>query len=110
MPTAPRRPCTQPGCPQLQPCPVHVRDTSIGYGHAGTKRIRGRKLQAMRARLFQREPWCRACKERLATIRDHVIPLSEGGKDDETNEQPLCQMCSDAKTQAEARRGQQRAR
>lgn len=78
------------------------------------RRITGRALQAMRARLFKREPLCRACRKQgrvtLATIRDHVVPLAEGGVDDETNEQPLCQVCSDEKTSEEAKRGVQRER
>jgi 5-methylcytosine-specific restriction endonuclease McrA len=46
---------------------------------------------------------------RLATIRDHIVPLAEGGQDIESNVQPLCQTCSDIKTQAEAARGRHRA-
>jgi 5-methylcytosine-specific restriction protein A len=45
----------------------------------------------------------------IATIRDHVIPLAEGGRDDESNVQPLCQACSDAKSQRESKRGQRRS-
>ena len=45
----------------------------------------------------------------VATIRDHVVPLAEGGEDDEENVQPLCQDCSDAKTREESKRGQRRA-
>lgn len=80
-----------------------------------TKRIRGRQLQEMRARLFAKQPFCVQCMaevqedklglEHLATIRDHIIPLAEGGRDDSTNEQGLCQRHSDAKTQQEAARG-----
>jgi len=73
------------------------------------KRIRGRELQRRRARLFARDRWCVHCaqlgKRTLATIRDHIIPLAEGGTEDESNEQPLCLDCSDAKTEDESRRG-----
>jgi 5-methylcytosine-specific restriction protein A len=66
----------------------------------------------MRGRLFSRQPLCVQCKAQglatVATIRDHVIPLAEGGLDDETNEQALCQSCSDTKTDEEARRGRRR--
>lgn len=75
-------------------------------------RIRGRALQRIRARLFTRKPWCVLCPKRgtrnLATIRDHIIPLAEGGRDDETNEQGLCQTCSDLKTREESARGVRR--
>lgn len=66
----------------------------------------------MRARLFARQPWCILCLQSgrytRPTIRDHVIPLFEGGPDDDTNDQALCQTCSDLKTQEEARRGVRR--
>lgn len=75
-------------------------------------RIRGRALQRLRLRLFARAPWCVHCladgRQRAAVIRDHTVPLAEGGLDDETNEQGLCQDCSDAKTRAEATRGVRR--
>jgi 5-methylcytosine-specific restriction protein A len=74
--------------------------------------MRGRALQQRRARLFAREPWCGLClvqgRRTVATVRDHVIPLAEGGADVETNVQGLCQTCSDAKTRGEAQRGRQR--
>lgn len=74
----------------------------------------GRALQRARAELFEREPLCRKCKAKgrvtAATIRDHVIPLAEGGTDDDENIQPLCQTCSDVKTAEEAKRGAARAR
>lgn len=78
-----------------------------------TKRIRGRRLQAMRAALFARAPWCVLCtlhdRQTRATIRDHVVPLAEGGPDDETNEQGLCLDCSDRKTEEETARGVRRS-
>jgi 5-methylcytosine-specific restriction protein A len=70
--------------------------------------MRGRRLQQARQRLFADEPWCRLCKNRLATIRDHVIPLAEGGTEATENIQPLCQECSDRKSQQEAVRGRRR--
>ena len=69
--------------------------------------------QRARSHLFRREPLCRVClaAERTspATIRDHIVPLAEGGLDVEENVQPLCKACSDAKTHAESVRGRRRA-
>lgn len=66
-----------------------------------TPRMRGRQLQQARARLFAVKPWCERCLEDgrqvRATIRSHVVPLTDGGADDETNEQALCLDCEDAK-------------
>lgn len=67
----------------------------------------------MRADLFRRKPLCEPCQEEgrvtLATIRDHRIPLAEGGADDVTNEQSICDDCHTLKTKAETARGVRRA-
>jgi 5-methylcytosine-specific restriction protein A len=63
----------------------------------------------MRRALFAEHPLCVVCERQgrvtVATIRDHIVPLAEGGTDAPTNIQALCQMCSDAKTAQEAKRG-----
>lgn len=111
MPSAPLRCCAEPGCPALVPkgrCPAHAK---AAWGSTTpTPRIRGRKLIRLRAELFVQEPFCRVCKVRLATIRDHIVPLAEGGADEPSNTQPLCLTCSDAKTVAESQRGRTRGR
>jgi 5-methylcytosine-specific restriction endonuclease McrA len=79
---------------------------------APPKRTTGRKLQAMRAQLFRANPLCVACEAQgrvtPATQRDHVIPLSEGGADDDSNTQALCEACHEVKSKAEAARGVRR--
>lgn len=78
-----------------------------------TKRITGRKLQAMRAELFARDPLCAECKRQgrvtLATQRDHIKSLAEGGADADDNVQGLCADCHEAKSKAESARGVRRA-
>jgi 5-methylcytosine-specific restriction enzyme A len=73
----------------------------------------GRKLQQARARLFRDSPLCAECERqgrvRLATQRDHIKPLFEGGTDDASNEQGLCDACHLEKTLAEAARARRRA-
>ncbi|WP_239467067.1 HNH endonuclease signature motif containing protein [Rhodoferax koreense] len=68
----------------------------------------------MRAALFMRQPLCEVCDGlgivTLATIRDHRIPLAEGGADDESNEQAICAPCHEEKSLAEALRGRRRPR
>jgi 5-methylcytosine-specific restriction protein A len=68
-------------------------------------RVRGRRLQDLRYRLFRGQPFCAHCHVAVATIRDHVVPLAEGGSEIESNVQALCHECHDRKTQDEARRG-----
>jgi 5-methylcytosine-specific restriction enzyme A len=46
----------------------------------------------------------------VATIRDHIVPLAEGGTDDDLNSQPLCAACHRRKTERESARGAARQR
>jgi 5-methylcytosine-specific restriction enzyme A len=117
MPNAPLRPCLASGCPTLVHsgrCDKHggQRQPWQPNPHV-VQRLRGRANQRRREALFQREPLCRACAKQgrvtVATIRDHITPLAEGGQEGTIeNEQPLCQTCSDIKTKQEAQRGQGR--
>lgn len=66
----------------------------------------------MRAALFQRNPLCVKCQSlglvTLATQRDHIVALEEGGEDTDENTQGLCDPCHEAKSLAEAIRGRRR--
>jgi len=74
----------------------------------------GRKLQAARAALFLAQPLCVLCQAQgrvtLATQRDHIVPLSEGGQDAADNTQGLCEPCHEEKSLAERLKAQRRAR
>lgn len=37
---------------------------------------------------------CAYCGERVATTRDHVVPLARGGKDEAANVVPACLPCN----------------
>lgn len=114
MPKAAPRPCTYPCCGALvhggSRCPKHPAPAWVKV--KPTKRVTGRRLQRMREELFQRDPLCAGCRKlglvRLATQRDHVVPLEEGGADDASNTQGLCDECHEQKTLAEALRGRAR--
>jgi 5-methylcytosine-specific restriction protein A len=117
MPHAAPKPCSHAACGVLvrdgsSRCPKH-KAAAWAKAPGQVKRRTGRALQRDRGALFAREPLCRACdakgEVRLATIRDHVKPLAEGGLDDDSNVQPLCQACSDEKTAAESARGVRRS-
>jgi 5-methylcytosine-specific restriction enzyme A len=106
VPMAPPRACST--CGQTG-CQRHRRPA---WGHARpVSRIRGVPLQRLREQLFQEQPLCVHCLARgldtVATIRDHITPLAEGGLDVEANTQALCASCHDEKTQREAQRGRQ---
>lgn len=117
MPSSLLHPCGATGCSVLIPgsssrCSLH-RNT-VTYGH--TPRIRGRKLQALRLDLYAAEPYCRGCGQLLtmlprrfnSMVRDHVIPLNEGGTDDPKNVQPLCPSCDEKKTNDDLSRAAQK--
>jgi 5-methylcytosine-specific restriction protein A len=101
-----------PNCNVLLPtgvsrCALHTLPADKGWSH-DTTRLRGRKLQRKREALLAREYQCRTCGKVLTLdtlIRDHIIPLAEGGSDEDSNIQPLCASCSDAKTAEESKRG-----
>lgn len=111
MPKAAPKPCSLGGCRALVRdgtgrCTEHQREQWVKFNPV--KRITGRRLQAMRASLFSRQPLCVLClaegRATAATQRDHIKPLEEGGLDDETNEQALCLACHDEKSKAERKR------
>ena len=58
-------------------------------------------------------PLCVQCEREGRTtammIRDHIVPLAEGGLDVDENCQALCVACHEVKTQAEQKRGLRRA-
>lgn len=116
MPTSAPRPCTYPGCPRLVSggprCDEHrVRAWSRKH-QTPVKRVTGRRLQHLRQQLFAERPLCAECQRKgivkLATQRDHIVPLAEGGTDDPSNIQGLCAECHRDKTLAEALRARMR--
>lgn len=117
MPSAAPRPCTHPGCGVLVRdgsgrCARHPKQ-SWAKKPTAAKRITGRTLQRLRRELFERAPLCAECQRQgrvtLATQRDHIVPLEEGGEDVETNVQGLCAACHDVKSKTERARGVRRA-
>ena len=71
------------------------------------QRTRGRKWMSIRARWFSNHPLCVECQRvgrvSVASQLDHIIPLIDGGKDDESNYKSLCKAHHDAKTEDEAK-------
>ena len=121
MPKAAPRPCTHPGCGVLVKdgtgrCARHPK--LVWEKAVPVKRISGRKLQRLRAELFDRAPLCVECSKHgrvtIATQRDHIVPLEEwvgpGSADQLSNIQGLCVECHEIKSKAERVRGARRAR
>ena len=94
------------GLPRLG---LQVKTLDVRAG--ATQRTRGSAWMKIRARQLREHPLCAMChsagKVTAANRVDHVVPLWEGGADDESNYQSLCIQCHDVKTAEEAkRRGQ----
>lgn len=79
------------------------REPSYGQGRGGRPWRRTRDAVLVRdGRLCQ--PCRRADRLTLATEVDHIVPLCEGGSDDDANLEAICRPCHGVKTQAEAAR------
>lgn len=69
------------------------------------KRIRGREWQAIRSRVLRANPLCSRCssvgKAVAATVVDHIVALTNGGTNDDSNLQPLCKPCHELKTRGD---------
>lgn len=109
MPPRAAKPCNAFGCRALvhdggARCERH-RLAPWAAREGAAKRIKGTTLQNARARLFRRNPLCVECEKAgrvtLATQRDHIVPMFEGGRDDDSNTQGLCVPCHEAKSLAE---------
>lgn len=77
-----------------------------GAGTQAEERLRGRKLQETRLRIWARDPRCQMCGEltdiTLGTNRpfelDHKVALANGGTNEDGNLQVLCLDCHESKT------------
>ena len=67
-----------------------------------TERLRGRAGVKQRLRRLVAEPLCRLCAERgritAASVPDHIVPLTRGGTDEDSNIRCLCKPCHDEVT------------
>ena len=83
-------------CDHRQPMRNVIGDEQRKYGRAAVKQ---------RKRRLRNEPLCRHCADEghitAATVPDHIVPLSHGGSDDDSNIQCLCAQCHDRKTRRE---------
>ena len=96
-PTAPARPCTQPGCPALVDgggrCPKHrQRGAPIDTFYSS------RQWRRFRAAFLAAHPLCEDCGKqgrlRPAVEVAHIIPRRQGGDPfDEANCRGLCKSC-----------------
>jgi len=117
MPLRPLQECTSPGCRVLvrgSRCDKHPRtpwQSRQGSGRGGSK------WRNRRERIFTRDKYL--CQRHLRLgqlvgvdlhgsnhgVCDHIVPLSQGGTDDDSNLETICQTCDKEKSMAEAAAG-----
>lgn len=97
--------------PMPRLAPVHAAQSGMeNYGKGRGGRPWRRKRDAAMARdKFMCQPCQRAGRITLADEVDHIIPQAEGGTDDPSNLQAICEGCHVEKTKAEAARGANRS-
>lgn len=121
VPKKPKRPCSQPGCPELTDhrfCPAHAKAEDQRYRrHQRDPKINKRydhRWRKVRNAYIQAHPLCEHCQENghvtPAQEVDHIIPLEQGGTHDEANLQALCKPCHSSKTAREDDRWRQAPR
>jgi 5-methylcytosine-specific restriction enzyme A len=113
MPSAPKRPCTYPGCPELTlngRCEKHKRqelkDIDRQRGNANARGYDYR-WQLARSSFLNKHPLCTECHRNgmvvAAAVVDHITPHRGDRKLfwDVGNWQSLCEMHHDSKTMRE---------
>ncbi len=115
-PTAPKKPCPNPRCPDLSgDCPVHGRTAQRqAYDQTrGSSRARGYAdpaWLAVRAAVLERDPectWGSLPRDRApaaytcgnpSTTAAHIVPRAAGGSDEPENLRGLCARHHSAET------------
>jgi 5-methylcytosine-specific restriction enzyme A len=102
-------PCAEHGCPELTRdgrCEQHKRKAWEGSTRSQHQTISGSANQKRRRRILEALLYtCHVCGKTGADQVDHVVPLGEGGADEDYNLAPIhAEPCHREKTADEARR------
>lgn len=115
MPRKPKRPCSFPGCPELTDgryCDTHQRQVDAHYNKyerdPQTRKRYDRSWRRIRDRYIAEHPLCEECQKygRLTPAEEvhHIIPLSKGGTNADSNLMSLCKKCHSSITAREEER------
>lgn len=106
MPYKPKRPCRFGGCPKLTDrksgyCEEHEKPMRQHYerfarGYDQHKRY-GSAWHRARDRHVKSHPLCEECEKRgryvLASLVHHILPIADGGTNEDSNLMSLCVSC-----------------
>ncbi len=106
----PSKPCREPTCWRLRPCPVHAEPRPFATATRTSELYRTARWKREQREHLANEPECRQCGAR-ASVVDHIEPHrgDEALFWSRANWQSLCRSCSNAKTAREVsarRRGE----
>lgn len=109
MPTAPAKPCRDPYCQNLRPCPLHARKPYESrtprrrYGSSGWawQRTVAAVIDAAGGRCQLRLDGCTV----RATTADHVLSPRHGGSDEAWNLRASCGECNETRRREQAKAG-----
>ena len=59
------------------------------------------RWKRLRKMVLCRDPICKICNRRASTSVDHIIPVTQGGKEEMDNLQGLCEKCHNRKSAKE---------
>ena len=110
MPTAPKKPCSHPGCPVLGECPTHGRTAqrkTYDQARGNQRGYETAEWKAVRALVLKRDPvctWGSLNRDNLPSTRAdcfdtcgqpsttaaHIVPRAQGGSDEPENLRGLC--------------------
>lgn len=113
MPMKPSKLCAKAGCTTIVPgnqrfCDAHTR--AKDNRPSASQRGYGQSHRNKRLVQLSRFPLCAECERQghvtPATVLDHIVPLRQGGLDEPSNYQSLCQSCHNRKAANERWNGQ----
>lgn len=115
MPRRPLRPCRSKGCSEVHRnsngyCETHKSEAAAWVRKKeGIRALTGRPWRRLRDRILERDKHlcqCEECKSEgritLAEEVDHIIPISQGGTDKESNLRAISKECHKKKTMRES--------
>lgn len=116
MPKSAPKPCTYPRCNKYATrgarCGEHQPKHNWKHTQNRHERGYGTQWYKIRARVLTKfDHICQSCLRdgiyTRATQVDHIIPKFEGGTDEESNLEPICDKCHKIKTRKESQRAKQ---